>query len=348
MMNFENTQIARIVIHDIGNKYEDGQLRLSESPFTVEDPDIHALLKNYFLSPFKKDAYFRFAPVEGELCNNLVNEAVRHVFEESDSFLESSITIARHLFEQSNHPNIKPGEMYVVHFHDCLLDEGPCDAIGIFKSENKDTFLKIILNDNSYQLERESGINIKKMDKACLVFNTDGENGYKVCILDKTNSTEALYWTTDFLNLIQREDDYFQTSNYLKLCKDFVKDVYNQENDIPRADQIDLLNRSIDYFKNAETFNEALFKEEIVGDPGIINAFDEFKNYYEEKNDIALQDQFGISNGAVKDGKKYFRHVLKLDKNFHIYIHGQKKYIEKGYDPERDMNFYKLYFREEN
>ena len=123
----------------------------------------------------------------------------------------------------------------------------------------------------------------------------------------------------------------------MKLCKDFVQEVYNQENDIPKADQIDMLNRSIDYFKKADTFNENLFKEEVVSDPQIIDAFENFKNYYEEKNELALKDE-----------KKYFKHVLKLDKNFHVYIHGQKKYIEKGYDSDRDMNYYKLYFREEN
>ena len=161
------------------------------------------------------------------------------------------------------------------------------------------------MNDNSYQLESESGINIKKLDKACLVFNVESENGYRVSILDKTNSTEAVYWTTDFLGLEQCEDNYFQTSNYLKLCKDFVQEVYNQENDIPKADQIDMLNRSIDYFKKADTFNENLFKEEVVSDPQIIDAFENFKNYYEEKNELALKDQFDVSNSAVKDEKRY-------------------------------------------
>lgn len=348
MMNFDNCKIDNIVIHEIGNKYEDGTLRLSVSGFSVEDSDIHGMLRSYFLSPFKKEAYYHFAPMEEELANNIVYNAIHAVFNDPSEFYDASVAITQHLFEQSNHPNIKAGELYIVHFQDCLLDEGTCDAIGIFKSENKDTFLKIILNNDSYHLEQESGINIKKMDKACLVFNVESEYGYKISILDRTNSAEALYWTTSFLNLQQRDDDYFQTSNYLKLCKDFVKDVYNQENEISKADQIDLLNRSIDYFKNAETFNEALFKDEVVNDPEIINAFDEYKSYYQEQNDVALHEQFDVSGSAVKDGKKYFKHVLKLDKNFHVYIHGQKKYIEKGYDPERDMNYYKLYFREEN
>lgn len=347
MMNFDSCEIHKIVIHDIGNKYEDGRLWLSESCFVPDDMEVHSLLKNYFLTPFKRDAFYRFAPYEDNLLHNPVYYAVNSVFENQENFYEASVAIARHLFEQSNHPNIKSGELYFVYFNNCLVDEGACDAIGIFKSENKDTFLKVILNNNSYELESESGINIKKLDKACLVFNVESGNGYRVNILDKTNTTEALYWTTDFLNLEQWEDDYFQTSNYLKLCKDFVKDVYNKENDISTADQIDMLNRSIDYFKKAEVFDENRFKEEVVREPQVISAFEEFKDFYEKEKEIALHDSFDVSGSAVKDEKKYFKHVLKLDKNFHVYIHGQKKYIEKGYDTAKDMNYYKLYFREE-
>ena len=208
-MNFESCEINNIVIHDIGNKYEDGKLRLSEACFLPDDMDVHNLLKSYFLAPFKKDAYYRFAPIEDNLYHNLVYNAINSIFEDNTNFYEVSLNIAQHLFDQSNHPNIKAGELYMVHFKNCVLEEGPCDAIGIFKSETKDTFLKIIMNDNSYQLESESGINIKKLDKACLVFNVESENGYRVSILDKTNSTEAVYWTTDFLGLEQCEDNYF-------------------------------------------------------------------------------------------------------------------------------------------
>lgn len=34
-------------------------------------------------------------------------------------------------------------------------------------------------------------------------------------------------------------------------------------------------------------------------------------------------------------------------KIFHIYIHGNKNLIEKGFDEEKSMNFYKVYFKEE-
>ncbi len=42
------------------------------------------------------------------------------------------------------------------------------------------------------------------------------------------------------------------------------------------------------------------------------------------------------------------RSVLKLDKNFHIYIHGDRELIERGYDEEKGKSFYKVYFEEES
>jgi len=347
MINFENCEIGNIVIHNVANKYEGGELTISDSCFLPEDPDILNLLKNYFLSSFKKDAFYQFLPYEDEFMNNPVYASANRIFSDFTAFYGQSVAIAEQLFEQSNNPNIKSGELYVVYFRNCNIEEGVCDAIGIFKSETKDTFLKIVMNQNTYQLQSESGINIKKLDKACLIFNVNAENGYKVSILDKTNLKEAIYWTTDFLGLVPSNDSYFQTANYLNLCKDFVKDVYNKENNVPRADQIDMLNRSLNFFNGTDVFSEDRFKEEVVREPEVISAFENFKKQYEAEKEIPLDNSFNVSDFAVKDEKKYFRHVLKLDKNFHVYIHGQRQYIEKGYDTARDMNYYKLYFREE-
>ncbi|MDR0604368.1 MAG: hypothetical protein LBG80_08720 [Bacteroidales bacterium] len=35
--------------------------------------------------------------------------------------------------------------------------------------------------------ESEKGININKLDKGCLIFNTERENGYIVAVVDNTN-----------------------------------------------------------------------------------------------------------------------------------------------------------------
>lgn len=347
MLNFENCQITNIVIHSVGNKFEGGELRLSHSPFIPSDLDVLNLLRNYFLSSFKNDAYFKFIP-QNDLSSNTIWNAANTIFADRNEFYRESIHIAEQLFESSKNPNIKSGELYVVYFSGCSIDEGIFDAVGIFKSETKDTFLKIIVNNDSYQLQRESGINIKKLDKACLIFNVYGEEGYKISILDKTNSKEALYWTQDFLCIEPRLDSYFHTSNYLNLCKDFIQDIYNPENNVTKAEQIDLLNRSINFFKEEEIFSEEKFKEEVVKEPDVIAAFEAYKEHYTEQNEVQIDDDFNISNFAIKDGKKYFKHILKLDKNFHVYIHGERKYITRGYDSEVDMHYYKLYFYDEH
>ena len=64
MINFENSDISNIVIHHVGNKFEGGGLTLSDGCFLPEDPDVVNLLKSYFLSAFKKDAYYNFLPVD--------------------------------------------------------------------------------------------------------------------------------------------------------------------------------------------------------------------------------------------------------------------------------------------
>ena len=59
-------------------------------------------------------------------------------------------------------------------------------------------------------------------------------------------------------------------------------------------------------------------------------------------------DNFEISVHAVKQQAKVFKSVLKLDKNFHIYIHGNRQLIEKGFDEATGRNYYKLYFDNES
>jgi hypothetical protein len=48
----------------------------------------------------------------------------------------------------------------------------------------------------------------------------------------------------------------------------------------------------------------------------------------------------------VKKQAKIYKSILKLDKNFHIYIHGNREMITKGTDPD-GRKFYKIYFENE-
>jgi hypothetical protein len=89
------------------------------------------------------------------------------------------------------------------------------------------------------------------------------------------------------------------------------------------------------------------FSNEVIGNEQAIESFKTFKNQYEQEFDSPIADNFIISENAVKKQARIYKSVLKLDKNFHIYIHGDKELIEKGFDDGRAMNYYKVYFKEE-
>ena len=68
---------------------------------------------------------------------------------------------------------------------------------------------------------------------------------------------------------------------------------------------------------------------------------------YQLEHDMTVPDSFGISDSALKKQSRNFKSVIKLDKNFHVYVHGDTKMIKKGVDPETGMNYYQLFFNEE-
>ena len=39
---------------------------------------------------------------------------------------------------------------------------------------------------------------------------------------------------------------------------------------------------------------------------------------------------------------RYFKSVIKLDSNFHIYVHGKREWIERGFDEEKKLIIIKL------
>ena len=80
----------------------------------------------------------------------------------------------------------------------------------------------------------------------------------------------------------------------------------------------------------------------------MIEAFDKFGKTYKETSNRAFDDQFEISSHAVKRQARVFKSVLKLDKNFHIYIHGDRDRIEQGVDERTGRKYYKIYYDQES
>lgn len=345
MINFENSSLGELIVHKIGNKAEEEGIRYSNNILDLQGGMIEDILMKFFVSPFKNENLYQFFHDADDLNLNEVYYYASEIFENPDNLIMQSHNLAKHLYEQSNHPKIKAGEFYVVIIKDCLIEDEIVDAIGLFKTEKKDTFLQVKEKEEAYEIDYQDGININKLDKGCLIFNTEKENGYLVSLVDNINkSKEAQYWKDDFMKIKPRKDDYFHTQNYLDMCKTFVeKGTENLEKD----EQAELKNETMKYFAENESFDMQDFEQEVIEKPEMVEAFREYKETYEEEKEVEIADNFEIADQAVKSAKRKFKSVIKLDKNFHIYVHGKKEFIKKGFDDEMNKNFYQLFFDEE-
>ena len=349
MVTFFEASLEQLSVHRVGNKLRNEFYSLSDQTLKIEDEVLRQLLMKYFLSPFERaNEVYRFTHSSEDLNLNELFHFSSMIFSDQGIFHELSGKITRYLYDISNHPKIRSGELYIAFFKDLLLEGELTDAIGIFKSETKESYLKVNSENGGFVLSyEEDAINIQKLDKGCLIFNTETEEGFKVMVIDQTNRTDAAYWKDEFLQLKIRNDSFNKTNTALGVYKNFVTNKIDEDFEISKADKIDLLNRSMKYFKEKESFDIGEFSEEVIVNPKAIESFKNFSREYSEEFDAGLEQPFEISGAAVKKQARGFKSVLKLDKNFHIYIHGNKDLIEKGFDEDRSLNYYKVYYKEE-
>ena len=329
MINLYATQIESISIHRVGNKNKNEGVFLSEEPFRLND-ETTGLLKEYFFKPFreKEENYYKLANKVDVEFNELY-KIVSEVFADTSKAHLNSKKIASLLFEQSNHPHIKSGEVYVAYLTGLLLDNQKVDAIGIFKSELKHDFIQFEEKDSNLDIVIQQGININKLDKGCLIFNVDKEEGYKVLSVD-SNKYDTKYWIENFLGVDPLSDDNFKTKNYLKFCQNFAKDVVLPAED--KQQEVLFMNRAVNHFAKNDSFEESTFLNEVMENPELIPEF--------------------IANKAVSDARKKIKNVINLDTNIQIKLdfinpESAEKFVEKGWDEDRQMYYYLVYFNKE-
>lgn len=348
MTGLDSIQLQNVIAHKVGNLSRGEDLTLSKNELSLNDELVKAMLVKYFLSSFNENEHYHFTHLS-DLHLNEVFSYVSKIFDDSSSFIATSGLLASFLYNKSTHARVKEGELYIAQFNQVPFGTEYKKAVGIFKSENKDNFLKVFTHGQSLEVITEEGININKLDKGCLIFQNNKEEGYTVYIVDNTNKqNDAQYWVKDFLQVEPYLDSYHNTQNYLGLCKQFITNEYAEKYEVSKGEQIDLLNRSMDYFKTKDHFNLQEFTEEIIHHKEVIDTFMDYKKTFETVKNFEIEDDFDINLSAVKKQAKIFKNVLKLDKNFHIYIHGRKDLMEKGYDEKTGKHFYKIFFDEES
>jgi len=371
MLELFNTQIESLSIHQIGNMQKGEPIFLSQQAYLLND-QITSILKEYFLKPFrdKEENYMHFVN-ETSLEFNEMFGIASEIFSNPSTIHNHSLRIAQLLYEQSNHPHIKSGELYVAYLSHITLDNVKVEAIGIFKSEMKQNFLQFEQSQNQLDILLEEGVNVNKLDKGCLIFNVNEEEGYKILSVD-SNRYDTKYWTEQFLGIDALADDAFFTKKYLKMCQDFAKEVVLPTEG--KQEEILFMNRAVNHFAKNDEFEETHFLNEVLGDKvfkkefapeeeedeqfpreGYIDLIPEFKNFKENKGKkyyIEDVSSFPIVNKAVSDMRKKIKNTIELDTNIQIQLdfinpESAEKFVEKGWDEERGMFYYLIYFNEE-
>src|SRR5688572_21558339 len=348
MIDYPKSKVVVLSAHVIGNGVNGEKLKLSSEPLEVDDDDLQKLLLTYFLSNFTSPEYYSFTSDDNRSVNNPLFKLVSNIFLNPHSLHKNSINIAGHLYETTLLPGIKSGDLYVAYLSEILVENHLVNGIGIFKAESKDSFLKLNTSSPAFKLKGDAGVNIRKLDKGCLILNIEKESGFKILAVDNLNKSEAQFWMNDFLKITPRADNYHHTRNFMNLTRQYVDDQLDEEFSVSKADKVELLNKSRDFFKTKEQFNQHEFEAEVLADPSVIESFRNYERTLMSQKEMDIVDNFEISAHAVKKQVRVFKSVIKLDKNFHIYIHGNRQLIEKGFDEENNKHYYKVYFDQES
>lgn len=343
MVDFSNAKILDLAVHMIGNKSKDEELVLTDTSSTIVDDVTEQYIKEYFFSSFDFELSYQFSHETNVSLNELYIYSSM-IFQSPNLFIEQSKNIAKHLYEVSTHPNIKRGELYVAFIKDCTINGNETNAIGIFKSETKDFYLNIKQQHGSFDVSCKKGINTKRLDKGCLIFDYNQKTPKKVYIVD-TSRNDALYWKNDFLRVAEIEDAYTNTSNILNVCKKFT----SKSSDIEKTSRISFLNNSVQYLESHDNFEFDDFANHACENE---NHYQAFKSYIQD-NDLESKfgESFEISKQAVTVAKKRIRNFIKLDSDIEIKIPSKistvEEIIEQGYDTEKKMRYYKIYYTNE-
>ncbi len=345
-MIYTDANLDKFTVHYTGNKQNGQALLLSRQEQDLRQETrqkmTEALLQRW-PNCHERYTFHHSASLE----YNEVYNFIRALFGDPSLFQAQSEKIASHLYEVSLHPKIKPGELYITYFSNILVDDQPVEAIGLFKAETKTLFADAVPGPEGIDLQLKEGVELTRIDKGCLILNQAEDRGYELLIYDANGKgEEAQYWKDKFLGVLIRPNEFLHTQGFLTVTKNYVTQHLPEEFETSKTEQIDILNRSMDYFKTHGNFSKSEFESEVLHHEELIHSFRKYDEQH-RRGEMGAPDEFEISPQAVKKQARVFKSVIKLDRNFHIYVHGDRELIEKGYDEALQKSYYKIYFDRE-
>lgn len=337
----KNAYIEYLVLQKVGHKVRE-EANIFATQTTEWDESKEEQLVPFLFNPFKKNLELKqFSHYTEKLEFNKVYNLCKSAFDEEIDFVDFSNEVLKTLYDQSLHPQIKSGEVFTVQLNNAQFDGIPCKAIGIYKLENKSKFLRFDERETiDYNVLK--GYKLDKLDKGVLILDTYRNEGFRVYTIEDKN-VESEFWTKNFLEVKPVTNPALQTKKFLETINDFAEDfVLSQTN---RKEQAEFVSSTIDQLANNEFVNIEIIDE-------TLGEYKDDFNQYLNQAEIKLDKEFEIDSGVLISQAKKIKSEIKLDTGAKINLdllnsECASDNLERGYDDEKKMFFYKVYFNSE-
>lgn len=342
---YNSARITDLAIHHVGNPTSDDKTILSEKLVFLENQAIETALMRHFFEVTKSMEMWRF---DERFKGHELHQIVHEIWEEGLDVLSASQSLAQLLERCSNHPQIKSGELVVAKIQDVLVDDELIEVICLFKLETQKSYFRIEGNPQKRELLLLHGFDPRQIDKACMIFRMEGDDGYRICAQDRTSKAgDAKFWMGDYLRIERVTDDYYHTENVIEATKYFVHQHLKPTYDMDKTDEAHIMSRSKSYLQSKDSYDQASYASDVFETPELATQFQEYHADFNSDSGQDVQENFAIHPAAVKKSNRFFKSVIKLDKNFHVYVHGDRNMIRRGVD-DTGRKYYMLFFDEES
>lgn len=334
MLEVTESKLSQFVVH-----YVDDTVVFSDEQQKVNDIVLEAALTELAFYKVDMEQQFDFFH-ETNIDLNEVYTYAQAIFADRTQFYAQSKHIATHLQVASQHPNIKPGELFIGLFDNCLWRNEMRPVLAIAKIEDREMFLNVQNSDNLMTVQGIDGINVKKSTHVAIIID-QGDTEDPAVFLKTRRKEDVVYWQERFLKLRATDESFYKTNLALTQCKKYIL----KQDEFSNTDKLHYLNKTLEYFREQETFEVA---------PYIDNVFESVEAV---QKDILMQNvspyETEISEGAIVKAEKTFKRKIKLDDSVEIQVNIRdvnelERVIETGYDETTGRKFYKIYFTEEN
>ncbi|WP_172373037.1 nucleoid-associated protein [Sporosarcina jiandibaonis] len=333
MLEVSESKLMQYVIHHVSDTPV-----LGDEAFSQPEVMLEAAFTQLAFSKIDFEQQYEFFH-ESDIGLNEVFTYVNSIFDTESSFLEQSKNIATHLQSVSNHPNIKSGELFIGLFDNCLWQSEVKKAIAIVKIDEKEMFLDVKNEQNKMTVDGVDGINVKKINNVAVIVDM-GPDAMPAVFMRTRRKEDVVYWQERFLKIKVADEHYHNTN----LALTEVRKIISKEENFTNTEKLNLLNKTLDYFKNEEEFQVDDYIETVY-----IGAEPEQKEII--INSVKPYETV-ISESAIEKAEKSYRRKIKLDDNIEIQVNVRDikqidDLIKVGFDEATNRKFYKIYFDEE-